>query len=255
MITTKSPATWRDLQNAVARILSECGFIVEVEKRITTARGRVEVDVYAQEIVQGRSYEILCECKHWKRAVPQTAIHSFRTVIAEIGANVGYFISLHGFQAGAFAASELTNIQLVTWNQFQEAFEETWRERYFSPMIEERLDPLLTYTEPLAPDWFVKLPESEKAEFIHLKERYDPFGFIMMSLTSYFRIFNKEPLPKLPLEEHIDPRFKEAIPHELLIATGYREFFDLAIRYGDIAISEFRAIRDRNGLANDSPHE
>jgi hypothetical protein len=88
-------ATWQDLQREVARILAECGFTVEVEKVLTTVRGEVEVDVYAQEIVKGRTYQLLCECKHWDRAVRQTVIHSFRTIVSDFGANVGYLISLN----------------------------------------------------------------------------------------------------------------------------------------------------------------
>ena len=257
MITTTIPDTWQALQDDVARILGECGFAVEVEKRITTARGDVEVDVYAQETVKGRTYQILCECKHWNRPVPQATIHGFRTVVADIGANVGYLISLNGFQSGAFSASELTNIELVTWEQFQSAFEQTWWEQYFSPVLSERLDPLLTYTEPLLPAWFDKLPEADKTAFLNLKDKYDAFGYIVMALTPYIRVFSKAPIPKLPLIDHIDPRVDAAgvIPGDILRITGYREFFDRAVEYGDQAIAEFRAIRDRNGLQNDSPHE
>lgn len=257
MITTTYPATWEDLQREVARILAECGFTVELEKRVTTVRGEVEVDVFAQETVKGRTYKILCECKHWKRRVPQAAIHSFRTVVSDIGANLGYLISLHGFQSGAFAASELTNIQLVTWEQFQNVFEETWYEQYFSPVLSDRLDPLLTYTEPLLPNWFGKLPEPEKAAFLELKDKYDAFGYIIMAMTPYVRVFNDAKIQKLPLIARVDRRMNTAkfIPGELLHFTGYREFLEHAIRYGDDAIAEFRTIRDRNGLENNSPHE
>lgn len=37
----------------------------------------------------------------------------------------------HGFQSGAYEASELTNLELVTWEEFQAKFEESWLE-YFS---------------------------------------------------------------------------------------------------------------------------
>ena len=45
MITSRQPETWQDLQRAVAEILGECGFNVEIEKTIETARGVVEIDV------------------------------------------------------------------------------------------------------------------------------------------------------------------------------------------------------------------
>jgi len=124
MITSGTPVDWRDLQEQVAGILRECGFTAEVEKTLATVRGNTSVDIYAEETVKGRKYVILSECKHWTAAVPQQVIHAFRTTVADVGANVGYVIASNGFQSGAFAASELTNLEL-TWEQFQAAFEES----------------------------------------------------------------------------------------------------------------------------------
>lgn len=56
MITEHRPIDWRDLQDQVALILRECEFEVEVEKRVKTARGRAELDVYGEEFVHGRRY-------------------------------------------------------------------------------------------------------------------------------------------------------------------------------------------------------
>lgn len=71
MITNKEPDSWKDLQTKVAEILGDCGFSVEIEKNVTTARGQVELDVYAEEEIKGRKYTIICECKYWKSAIPQ----------------------------------------------------------------------------------------------------------------------------------------------------------------------------------------
>lgn len=76
MITTSTPDAWKNLQSEVAQILNECGFTVEVEKKIRTARGVVEIDVYAEETIRGRKYSIACECKHWKSRVPQSVAYS-----------------------------------------------------------------------------------------------------------------------------------------------------------------------------------
>ena len=123
MITIEVPKTWQDLQRETARILEECGFTVEIEKKIQTVRGEVEIDVYAEEEVKGRKYTILVECKHWKSRVPQSVIHGFRTVVSDIGANVGYIVSLTGFQSGSFSASEMT---------IEEADEDTPEEGVFT---------------------------------------------------------------------------------------------------------------------------
>jgi len=37
---------------------------------------------------------------------------------------------MNGFQSGSFSAAELTNVELVTWEQFQEQFEETWYDEW-----------------------------------------------------------------------------------------------------------------------------
>jgi restriction system protein len=107
MITTSIPSTWQDLQQHVAQILSECGFLVDVERSIATVRGNVNIDVFAEETVRGRRYTILSECKYWKAAVPQNVIHGFRTVVGDVGAHKGYIISTSGFQSGSFKAADL----------------------------------------------------------------------------------------------------------------------------------------------------
>src|SRR5258705_8303667 len=130
MITTRVPSTWQALEHDVARILLECGFTVDVEKLIHTVRGDVTVDVYGEESIDGRRYTVLCECKHWKTHVPQTVIHGFRTVVADAGANLGYIVSSSGFQSGAFSAAELSNVRLVTWEEFQKEFTASWVQHY-----------------------------------------------------------------------------------------------------------------------------
>lgn len=250
MITSWTPTDWRDLQEQVAAILRECGFAAEVEKSVPNVRGSKKVDVYAEETVRGRKYIILCECKHWGAAVPQDVIHGFRTIVSDTGANVGYVIAPSGFQSGAFAASELTNLQLVTWEEFQATFEESWLE-YFSKSLTERLDPLLTYCEPLLPRWFDGLPDHEQDEYMALKERHDALGYLVMEMTTYLRIFSKGPLPLPPLRSHYadKPEFLAALPADLLDIRGYRELHAALVRHGDAAIVEFRAIRARNAVA------
>ena len=149
MITSIVPTNWQALQLKVGRILSECGFSVKVEEKVRTVRGEVEVDVYAVEDLGDRKYTIVCECKHWKRPVPQTIVHGFRTVVSEMGANAGYIVSLAGHQAGAFSASTDTNIELVTWEGFQSKFQRGWLESFFCPSLASRLTSLFCYTDPL----------------------------------------------------------------------------------------------------------
>jgi len=247
MITKYTPDTWQSLQSNVGRILSECDFKVEVEKTVRTARGEVELDVYAEEIVKGRKYSIACECKHWKNRVPKTVIHSFRTVVAEIGANIGYIVSTKGFQSGSFSAAELTNLKLVTWPEFQTAFEESWYESYLTVQVDEKLDPLFEYAAPFVADWFPALPKPDKKAYMNLKSKYDLFGMIMQSFGPYRKLLRKEPVPTLPLIQRLTPdKILDTIPREILEETAYREFLEAALRHGQNGIDKFEAIRNRN---------
>src|SRR5690349_17969595 len=113
MIMSSDPTGWQDLQEQVGRVMRECGFKVKIEETITTVRGPVTVDVLAEEDVEGRKYKILCECKHWRRRVPQSIVHGFRTIVTDAGAHAGYIVSSVGFQSGAYSAADLTNINIL----------------------------------------------------------------------------------------------------------------------------------------------
>jgi restriction system protein len=240
MITTTTPDTWQDLQLEVARILRECGFTVDVERRVETVRGAAVIDVYATETVDGRSNTILVECKNWKTRLPQREIHAFRTVVADCGANVGYVVSAAGFQSGAFSAAELTNLRLVTWDMFQTAFETTWIERFLLPTITDQLDPLFTYTEPLLPRWFSELDERGQHRYLELRERHAPLDLLIFILFASYQQFLGRELPTLPLRGKVP---EEGVPAAVLDAEAYRDLLDAALPLGYDAIAEFRALR------------
>lgn len=246
MITRTVPDSWQALQTEVGRILMECGFEVEIEKKVQSARGGVELDVYAEETVRGRKYAIACECKHWKSRIPQNVVHGFRTVVQEIGANVGYIVSMEGFQSGAVAAGDLTNLKLVTWQEFQDIFEESWFAEFFTKQIDEKLSGLMSYSEPLLPVWFAAMTDEDKKQYFSLKDRYDLFGILMQSLGPYTRIFGREPIPSLPLRAQLRlDTGPSTIPDHILDETAYRQLLDAAIAYGNTALAEFRLLRDK----------
>ena len=245
MITSRVPQNWRELQEQTARILRECGFAVEVEKTLETVRGRVEIDVYAEETVDGRRYVILCECKLWRARVPQNVIHGFRTVVGDIGANLGLIVASEGFQPGAELAATFTNVRLVSWEQFQVEFEPTWLKRYLQETVTERCDPLLTFSEPFLPAWFNAMSEDNQDAYIALKQRHDEFGWMMMTFTRYHRMLNPTDFPALPLRPRIAVNLsaKSLIPDDVLDATAYREFLEAALAHSDSIIAQFRALR------------
>jgi restriction system protein len=88
VITKDMPNDWGDLQRQVSQILQERGLETDLERSIKTARGTVEVDVYAEDRMQTPYVTYLCECKHWTSSVPQTIIHAFRTVVTDYGATI-----------------------------------------------------------------------------------------------------------------------------------------------------------------------
>ena len=120
-----SPTSWRELQDEVGLILSDCGYNTEIEKEISLGRGKSVVDVYARRSC-GIPTTIICECKHWNKKVPRSVVQGFRTIILESGANLGYIISAKGFQSGSYEVATKTNIHLLSWAEFQEAFRTDW---------------------------------------------------------------------------------------------------------------------------------
>ena len=98
MLMYPTPASWTDLQNTIARILREIGFSTSSPKRLRLARGSVEVDVFGVDTTTEPNIVNICEAKHWKKNVPKTIVHAFRSVVSDYGANVGFIISKKGFQ-------------------------------------------------------------------------------------------------------------------------------------------------------------
>lgn len=215
-----------------------------MEKKTQSARGVVEIDVYAEETVRGRKYAITCECKYWRSRIPQAVVHGFRTVVQEIEANIGYIVSMEGFRSGA--AGDLTNLKLLTWQEFQDIFEESWLEAFFTHQVDKRLGGLMTYAEPLLPAWFENMTDDDKTRYLSLKEKHDLFGIVMLTLGPYSRIIRKEPIPTLPLRARLKPdSVLSRIPDYLLDKTGYREFLEASIVHGEAALAEFRVSRNK----------
>lgn len=240
MITERQPENWRDLQSEVARILAECGMQAEVEKTVTLARDVAEVDVVAVETVNGRTSTIFCECKLWKSSIPKNVVHGFRTVVQDGGANAGYIITSGGFQRGAFAAADLTNLRLVTWPEFQAEFEGLWIENHLRPEVTRRLDDLMELVEPLLPRAFKELSEPAKAKYLELRERYWELGAIAMMFTTHFKMIHHE-VPDLPLRDRVSAS-TIGMPDALLNATAYGDFLDILLPLGEQAAAELKAV-------------
>ena len=245
MITEKSPARWQELQEWTAQILRECGWSAETGVTVQTVRGRAEIDVLATEIVQGREYQTLIECKNWTSRIPKNVVHGFRTVVADVGANNGYIISRAGFQAGAYEAAANTNVKLLSWQEFQEFFEDQWYWTHLSNQVHEILDPLCSYLEPLPAmiHWDEYLDENEVARLKEMFHQHFPLGALILCMQPFMAMLpGRKNRVKLPLGD----RAKEYgdLPESLTSRTGYREYFEELVAYSSPILAEFQAFRD-----------
>ena len=242
MITITEPQTWKELQVKTAEILSECGLVVEIEKKTESVRGTIEIDVYAKEIIQTRENIIIAECKYWNKPIPQTVIHAFRTVVTDVGGNIGYIISKVGFQSGSYIAASFSNIKLLTWQDFMTLFEEQWYVNFFCEYIEEHFDSLMTYTEPLVPNWAMKLEGRDVERMKELRKEHEGLGVLLLMLTKYPRFFSKEKREELPLIN----KFKEInIPEEILYIQGYKDLIPILHKYCNPAIDQFHELKSK----------
>ena len=239
------PTDWKDLQKQVSQILKECGLETDLEKSIETVRGTVEIDVYAKDSTQTPAVTYLCECKHWASSVPQIIVHAFRTVVADYGANFGLLISSKAFQSGAYEAAKNSNVQLLTWIEFQELFVERWISNYMLPRIYREADPLIEYTEPINSRIFRKadaLPKKKQNRFIELRRRYQFLAYFALHISiqsSIVASFISSPiirnrLPELPLKNSMRTKnynIEGGLPIDLINADSLNEFLNIISKH------------------------
>ena len=104
--------SWREYQDATAAAFRDLGCKAEVNKTLTSARGPQDVDVYVTFEKFGYECRWLIECKLWSTPVPKDVVHTLCSKVQNVGADRGAVFSESGFQVGARAAVEHTNILL-----------------------------------------------------------------------------------------------------------------------------------------------
>jgi hypothetical protein len=171
------------------------------------------VDVLAEENVEGITYRIACEEK----------VHAFRTIMHEIDANRGYIISRTGFQAGAIEAAHANNIELDTYEQFQEVyFTKGFGKRLWA--IEHAIGNFNVYYEPLGrPGYHLLSDDEERTAYGTVWNKYCFAGVILMHFSPYSRLAQNLALPPLPFDVRDLEREGYVIPDDIKDATGYRE--------------------------------
>lgn len=237
------PKDWRDLQNKVGEILTQCNFIVEIEKKVISARSLIEIDVYAEEIIDDRKYIILCECKMWSSNIPQLYIHGLRTVVNDIGGHKGYIISTSNFQIGARDSVQNTNVELLTWDNFQHTFFKSWYLNHFYKKLRLSVD---TEYDPVAIQFFDSFDLIDKKEFNLLIEKY----FALQKIYDHFPYPHLWELPEtlidfskvLPLIKTLDLEDWEweffPIPKTILEEEYYMNLLDKLASFASPVYSE-----------------
>jgi hypothetical protein len=154
MIFDTEPNNWKELQDFVGQMYRECGFETEVSKVVDLVRGKKEIDVYTQDNSSEYKPIILVECKFWNSSISQETIHSFRTVVGDFGANIGFIVAKNGFQSGSYEAVRNTNIRLVTLKELEREYYSKWKQNLAKHYMAyaDRLFPNLDYAGKMPVD-------------------------------------------------------------------------------------------------------
>lgn len=214
-----------------------------IEHPLPLARGQADIDVYAIDSESVPPSRYLCECKQWSTAVPQTVVHSFRTVVADAGANFGLLISSMGFQSGALQAAGNSNVKLLTWEEFQRMFLDRWLRKHLAPSLASICEPLVDYTEPMNARVFRKadaLSKEKRRQFIQLRESYGDLAFFALGLYMPMSTCRNAPLA-LPLVQSKQDS-KRGLPAELMHETLFRPFLTKLTAHIERGIHEFDSV-------------
>jgi restriction system protein len=242
VLEADEPADWRDLQHRVGRILRECGLAVEESRTIATARGVVEIDVLARDHRRTPELLYLCECKHWRRRVPKTAVHALRTVVADSGANLAFLISSSGHQRGALLAAESSNVRLLDWPGFQALFLESWLKDHALPLVDYRASALLEYTDPaskhVAPRE-ARLPAHTRQHLAKLRQLHRPLAEMLSYTLGDFPVATLRDL-RLPIADHWNEFIRtDGLPRGVTLARDLRSLVDSYSAAVQAATSDF----------------
>ena len=252
LITEKIPESWDELEKLVTEILNECGMQAQRQVTLTLPRGSVNVDVLAEETIDGIVHRTICECKNWRSNIPREVVHAFRTVMQETGAHRGYVISRVGFQTGAIDAAKATNIELVTFPEFQNIYFDKWINKKIWA-IEKEIGSFNTYYEPIGPPGYGKLKDDqERAAYNAVFDKYAFAGLMLLPFSPYMHMMGPYPFPALPFDvSEIEGRGL-IVPDDIKAARTYREFFQLLAEYAAKGLKELRAV---NPITRDKPPE
>ncbi len=254
MIENPEPKEWKSLQAGVCKIFKEIGLHAEENKIVNTPRGRVSLDVFAVDPGSVDSIQYVVECKNWKNSIPQSVVHSFTTVMHEVGANIGYIISKRGIQKGARNFLQNTNIKSMTYADFQRHYLRIWIERQFCSTIWKVADALNQYTEPInsrRERYRDSLSAELNDKFKKLYDKYYLFGTAMFMISAgAHKLFRSIPGPPDISVETLNKIIAETLGEGYKINTSYlREFLDKLVELIENITEQFNTIFGENIFA------
>jgi restriction system protein len=244
LIEAGPPSNWQELETRVAQMLQECEYDVETGKNVQLARGDVNIDVWAEDHSSPPNI-IAVECKHWQTPVPKNVVHGFRTVVGDSGANTGLIVSSAGFQDGAVEAAAYSNVRLLSWPKFQAMFVEKWFRGYMAPRLQEQVDPLIEYTEPINSRIFRKaeaLAPERQEQFARARQKHLHLGLALMPLYLGTALWGEPTAPDLPLRDNLAEDFLEYLPDAVLDAPALRPLLESLTDAYQAAIAQFDGI-------------
>jgi len=163
-------------------------------------------------------------------------VHSFRTVVTELGAHRGFLISRAGFQAGAREAARFTNIDLMSWSEFEDLIFDRW-----VAGVARSLDPLFVQAyELMNPSdeglWNLRECTADSyEEWDQIARRYPLIG-----VWTLMRSFSNNPLIRIPSIGLTDHGMLVGIDNEVTF-NSYRKIVDFAPTLCRVARTELEA--------------
>jgi hypothetical protein len=234
-IYTEEPSNWKDLEEKTSKFLTELGYVCEIEKDIETVRGVVNVDVIAISKEVPNTI-VICECKCWNNAIPQTVIHSFRTVINDYGANFGIIISKKGFQSGALEGVKNSTILLFTWSEFQDYFKSKWIKKK-TVEISKITKPLYDYVSVGFKIFFKEEYNSLSAENLEVFEQLTQKHFDIAFYSSNHQYLSLE-TGEFDIDM-FEMMFNAARKDFKKNFSSYEEYFEFLIKKSESGLKDF----------------
>lgn len=111
---------WNEYQEKSADLFRTLGLEAETNVTLQGVRGKHDGDVVVRSKVVGIELLWLVECKHWQRRVSKLHVAALTTIINDVGADRGVILAEKGYQSGAKAMAETSNITLTSLAELDE---------------------------------------------------------------------------------------------------------------------------------------